>query len=290
MLKYRVLTSLVLLPLALWGVFELSLEGFALVMAAILLVGGWEWANLAGLQSVWARGGYVAALAGLMALMLSGINPVALALWPGLLWWSQQAIDFPLLLILLGLVGWGFAIAMVCRYPASAGLWHRLKLPAGLLLLLAAWVALVSLRAIGYLKNPYQGAMVVLLMLLIIWGADTGAYFAGKAFGRHKLAPKVSPGKTWQGVGGALLSGALLTWPGLWLLKLPASAFWPLLLLIELCVVISVFGDLFESLAKRERGVKDSGRLLPGHGGVLDRLDSLLAAAPLFVVGLYWLL
>lgn len=290
MLKYRVLTSLVLLPLAVAGVFELNLLGFALVMGAILLLGAWEWGNLAGLSSALSRGIYTGGLGLLMAvLLLTDSAGVPLSLWPGMFWWSQNAIDLPLLLVVLGLVWWLVAILLVLTYPKSSAVWHRIKLPAGILLLLAAWVALVSLRATQYLQNPYRGAFILLLMLLVIWGADTGAYFAGKAFGRHKLAPKVSPGKTWQGFAGAVVVGTLLTWPGLWLLKWPVTAFGPLWLLIELTVVISVFGDLLESLAKRERGVKDSGRLLPGHGGILDRIDSLVAAAPVFVVGMYWL-
>jgi phosphatidate cytidylyltransferase len=290
-LKYRVLTSLVLLPLALVGVFQLSLTGFALVMAVILLVGAWEWANLAGLQSLIARLAYVGLTAAMMLALVGYFTPqLPLAYWPSLVWPKQLANDAPLWVILAGVVWWLLAAVLVVTYPKNQTCWSWLKLPAGFLVLVPAWVALISLRASEYLVNPYKGAFSLLFVLLIIWGADTGAYFCGKAFGKHKLAPKVSPGKTWQGFAGALLMGAVLTGPGLWLLGLPMTALLRLLALIELTVVVSVFGDLLESLAKRERGVKDSGKLLPGHGGVLDRLDSLVAAAPVFVLGLFWLL
>jgi phosphatidate cytidylyltransferase len=132
------------------------------------------------------------------------------------------------------------------------------------------------------------GPGYVILLFLLIWGADTGAYFAGRAFGKHKLAARVSPGKTWEGVfGGMLLALTVALGATQWLE--PAGQLVPFLVLVAVTVAISVLGDLAESLFKRIADVKDSGGLLPGHGGVLDRIDSLTAAAPVFTLGLIWL-
>jgi phosphatidate cytidylyltransferase len=146
---------------------------------------------------------------------------------------------------------------------------------AGLLVLVPAWLALVRLHAIA--------PNLMLFLLLLVVAADVGAYFGGRTFGKHKLAPQVSPGKTWEGVYGGLIAGALLAVIGVFWFRMSIAPF------IALCVVVviaSVIGDLTESLFKRHAGLKDSGSLLPGHGGVLDRIDSVTAAAPLFLIGL----
>jgi phosphatidate cytidylyltransferase len=153
----------------------------------------------------------------------------------------------------------------------------------GVLVLVPSWYALTALRA------QEQGLSMLLMLLMLVWGADIGAYVAGKSFGRNKLMPAVSPGKTREGLWGGLAVCALVgAGFSLWLeLELPASVY--LVLLSVMTGLVSVLGDLLESLFKRERGIKDSGKLLPGHGGVLDRIDSLTAAAPVFLVGLYFL-
>jgi phosphatidate cytidylyltransferase len=183
--------------------------------------------------------------------------------WPGVLW--------------LGCGFWVLAAVAVLRYPSGAHLLAgpALAVPTGLLVGWSAWLALVVIR-----DHP-GGATWVLWFLCLIWSADIGAYFAGHRFGRRRLAPQVSPGKTWEGViGGVLVSivvaGAMLVPMGAW------QPLWvPVILLL---VGVSVFGDLFESVLKRQRGVKDSGALLPGHGGVLDRIDSVVAALPVFAL------
>ena len=183
----------------------------------------------------------------------------------------------------LGLLWWLFAIWAVLRYPASAGAWRAepVRLLIGLLILLPAFQGLLLLK-----QWPLDNWLIVAVMVLV-WAADVGAYFAGRAFGRRKLAPKVSPGKSWEGLVGGLLASLLITlgvglyrdWAASELLAALAGA--------AVVVLISVVGDLAESMFKRQAGVKDSSNLLPGHGGVLDRIDSLTAAIPVFAV-LLW--
>lgn len=257
-LLLRVLTALVLAPLLLALVLLGSTPLFALVLALVFAVGAHEWAPLAGWSPASRRWGFaMLVLAGLAGVWLSGREGVVLT---GLL--------------CVALVWWSLALAWVMRrWPL--GPWS--KLVAGLCTLVPAWTALVVLHAAP------QGPWLVLALLFIVWGADVGAYFAGHAWGRHKLAPEVSPGKTWEGVVGGLVLAAVVAWVAADLLAFPAPQFMLLALVVMLA---SVVGDLMESLLKRQAGVKDSSRLLPGHGGVLDRLDSLHAAAPTFLAGL----
>lgn len=267
MLITRVLTALVLAPLMLACIYWLPEPGFAAFIGAIVVLGAWEWANLAGFQRVTTRLG--------MAVL------TAAAL--GLLWWLQTRTTLTWLqLTLWSLLWWLFALLMVVRYPASQNwIQHRwVRLLMALPVLLPLWLGL------NVLKGQPNANLVLTWLMLLVWGADIGAYFAGKAFGNRKLAPSVSPGKTWAGVYGGMATSvvlsaamALIFLPGLTPLQ------WLLLLVISaLVVAISVLGDLFESLLKRYRGIKDSSGLLPGHGGILDRIDSLCAATPMFCV------
>jgi phosphatidate cytidylyltransferase len=146
------------------------------------------------------------------------------------------------------------------------------------------WVSAVALRSVAIDQEPARGAFFVLLMLVIIWGADVGGYVFGKWLGRHKLAPSISPGKTWEGFFGGVFTSGLVAIVGTHLLDLPIRHFGVFLALVLGLVVVSVLGDLFVSLLKREVKLKDTSNLLPGHGGVLDRLDSTLAVAPFFLL------
>ena len=150
----------------------------------------------------------------------------------------------------------------------------------GILVLMPCWLALNFIRVLP------SGEMILLALFVLIWGADTGAYFAGKKWGKHKIIPQVSPGKSWEGLAGALLTTVLLVFCLLTALKFPPADIWVLLLLSLVTVLFSVLGDLFESMLKRKVDLKDSGTILPGHGGILDRIDSLTAAAPIFALGL----
>lgn len=283
MLWQRVMTALILLPIALGIVFYLPLPLFALAVAIVSAVGAYEWAQLAGIKAVYQRVAF-----GVFILMVEGLICVyspALVFWPSTTW-PMVTAEIPLMVLLAASAFWCLSPLLIGFYPRAA--WWKahlaIRLGVGLLLLVAMWVGLLSLRKIGHLDNPVQGAWLILLTLMLVWSADTGAYIAGKTWGKHKMAPHVSPGKTWEGfVGGlilALLVGYLI---GYWL-GLVNQHSMALIVGMLITVLLSVCGDLIESLAKREAGLKDSGSLFPGHGGMLDRLDSLVAAAPIFAL------
>lgn len=260
-LKRRVATALLLLPLAVALVLFAPTTMFALAAAAVFAVAALEWAPLAG----WGAGArpWIYTLAVTLALVAA---------------WSF-AFELPAVgraLLAIGLAWWTLALVWLSgRWPLPTSA----KLAAGLLTLVPAWYAVVTLHGLR------SGPALVLLLLLIIWAADVGAFFAGHAFGRHKLAPKVSPGKTWEGALGGFALAAVVAGIGATLLGFAVGSF---VLLALVTIAASIVGDLTESLLKRQAGAKDSGVLLPGHGGVLDRLDSLFSAAPVFLAG--WLL
>ncbi|GBU11496.1 CDP-diglyceride synthase [Enterobacterales bacterium] len=274
MLKYRIITALILIPIVIAALFLLPPLGFAIVTLAVCMLAAWEWGQLSGFSSrsqrVW-----LAILCGflLTAMMLSlpayrqsvHLPQVAGALWASLAWWIA-------------------AFLLVVTYPASASLWRNsrvLRLVFGLLTIVPFFWGMLALRQYGYAENHHTGAWWLLYVMLLVWGADSGAYLFGKLFGKHKLAPKVSPGKTWEGLIGGLLTSALISW--LFGRYVPLNVVPATLLLCSVIAALaSVLGDLTESMFKREAGIKDSGSLIPGHGGILDRIDSLTAAVPVF--------
>ena len=273
MLSHRVFTALALLPPFLAAVFLLPTPWFAAVIGVVVLLGALEWLPMIGLHRwsvAWAVFGL---LAGLMALVAGSveagvITPAVLLL--GVMWW-----------LLAPLFLWHFSRRV--GYVGSLG--TASGLVVGLLLLLPSWTALVWLHA------QVGGPWLVLLLFVMTWMADIGAYFAGRRFGRHRLAPAISPGKTLEGFAGGLmlaLLSAVFVWQMIPIAEVPVA---PFLFLLLLAIIYSVIGDLFESMVKRRAGVKDSGALLPGHGGVLDRIDSITASATIFAGGLYliWL-
>jgi phosphatidate cytidylyltransferase len=185
--------------------------------------------------------------------------------------------------LIAGLLWWCLAISLVVGFPANFRLkpWGALQYGlAGLLMLVPALLGLAKLHASA------EHGLRIFYLFGLIWAADIGAYFAGRAFGKHKLAPEVSPGKTIEGAIGGFAAAMLMLIAAPWIFGFGRFDWLPLALLSAIVVAISVIGDLTESLFKRLRGMKDSGTLLPGHGGVLDRIDSLLAAAPTLALGL----
>ncbi len=204
-----------------------------------------------------------------------------------LVWGGGPGLFTLKLLSLIGVLWWALVLLWLARPGFGAGDsegTRGLKLLAGSLCVVPAWCAL------GWLHSEDAfGPRWTLFALAVCWAADSGAYFVGSKFGRRKLAPSISPGKTWEGVAGGLATSVLLAALALPLLGLDWSALPALALLTVITAAISVVGDLFESLMKRHSGVKDSGDLFPGHGGLMDRLDSLVAALPVFVVGKAWL-
>lgn len=257
MLRQRLLTALIAMPLAAALVLFAPQWLVGLVLGVILLGGAWEWAAFASLATRRGRLGYLL----LTAVLL------------GLCGWALAAPPAGLAIVAIGLAWWLAAFTWLfrpdARPPAAvAGL-------CGLLTLLPAWVAIMLLRAAP------DGPAALLFLLVLIWAADTGAYTAGRLAGRRRLAPRISPGKTWEGVGGGLFAAAIIGAGGVLYFGLAPGTFIPICVAVA---ILSIVGDLTESLFKRLSGVKDSGSLLPGHGGLLDRVDSLSAAAPLFYV------
>jgi phosphatidate cytidylyltransferase len=270
MLKQRIITALLLLAVLLPALFYPRIEPFGVLSLLLIAAAGWEWARLNGCR---AESSVLLGVGLGGALLLFWWAGGLARSWHGL--WLVLAGVWVLLAVVLltrGVTGWGV-------WPANLRLW------GGLLLLACAWVALVQARQVGL--------EFLLSVLTLVWMADIAAYFGGKAMGRRKLAPRVSPGKTWEGA----ISGAMgvLVLAGIWVLADAQgwggqgsvyARLWslgPLFAVIGLAFLtsMSVVGDLLESLVKRSAGAKDSSQLLPGHGGVLDRVDALLPVLPL---------
>ncbi|MCZ6565710.1 MAG: phosphatidate cytidylyltransferase [Gammaproteobacteria bacterium] len=267
MLKQRIITAIVLGAAIVWAIFKLPNHLLALVFGGITLLGAWEWAGLIGLSHFLWRIIYVVFVVALMALtwVFAGPHQVHIILLVAGLWWAS-------VVILLSVYE--------SKWLQTAWLQRMLGF-SGFVVLVPSWLALTSIHR--------QGPIMLMFLLVLVWITDIAAYFVGKRFGKTKLAPKLSPGKSREGLWGALMASILLAIVGVRLFDLDMNVWVYFGCLCLLTALISVVGDLYESLLKRRAGVKDSGRILPGHGGILDRIDSLTAAAPGFVLGLYWL-
>lgn len=261
-LAKRIATAVVLGGGLLAGVWFLDTDWLALLLGALMTIAAWEWSGFVPLRSIPARGAYALAVAATLAAV-----------------WRYGFGDLVLQLILLaGLLIWTLSTWWITGPRWS--LPRIAKAIAGFLVLVPAWAALVRLHML-----PTFGVWLFLYVFVVVAAADVGAYFSGRRFGRTRLAPAVSPGKTWEGLaGGLLLAGVLAVTGGFWL----GVNVWVFLAGSLFVVLVSVIGDLTESLLKRQVGIKDSGRILPGHGGVMDRIDSLVAAAPVFVLALHF--
>ncbi len=271
MLLHRIATAAVLIALFGIDLFLASTSLFSLSLAGIAAAAAWEWSRLAGVTREHAQTGYASAI-GLVALVTLYVPPDL-----AFLRWS----------LLVGFLLWAAAPALLYLAPVQAPV-----VRSGKRALVGGGVAIVlATLAIQYLRShaPLASAWLLLYAFGVVWLMDIGAYFCGKRFGRRKLAPSISPGKTWEGVWGGLATVLVLLVLTLALVELPEGYAWRLTLATVAAAAFSVYGDLFESRLKRAAGRKDSSSLLPGHGGVLDRVDGVLAAMPVFAFVWAWL-
>jgi len=268
----RVLTAIVLLPLAISGIIYLPVNYFAIILALIFVIGASEWTKISQLPQT-----------------LSKVFMLAVVVCFWLLW--EFVLTSPwltLLICFLAVLFWIGATYLVTQYPSKSEYWQSNTLVSfafGFMLLLPSWFALVAIKNIELFQwdsIEMAGSGLLLVLMCTVWIADTGAYFTGRQWGKTKLIPKVSPGKTRAGAYGAIgLATIIFTLLSI-LLGNQGSSTISIMLLTFIIVIFSIVGDLFESMFKRQSGIKDSGNILPGHGGVLDRIDSLTAAGPVF--------
>ena len=273
MLRQRVITALILAVALIAALLFAPYPAQAMLFAAVAAAGGWEWAALVGAQRALSRALYAAVIPLFCA-----------ALWMGLALDGPEAALHARPWLAAAALLWSAMLVGLKYYSAGRGVWGYLWVRAvmGWLMLTATWLAVtVCLTLIN-------GPFVVFLLILTVAAADIGAYFAGRCFGQHALAAEISPAKTWEGLWGGMLCVVLLAtliWQNLPLSQLHLG--WGSLMVLGLATAgASVVGDLTVSLLKREVGLKDSGSLLPGHGGLMDRLDSICGAAPVFALGL----
>jgi len=282
-LKQRIITALIIAPLAIMGIFFLPLKFFMFFSAAIFLQASKEWSGFVSKEKP-------ASLLYLFALLLGG----TILIVPSEELWINDAVN-PLLFHCLSaaVAWWCLSLLMVITYPKTAVVWKNKKIIkgiSGLLTLIPFFWGMVVLRSVNIYSDFYYGGGLLFFVFVLVWAADTGAYFCGKSFGRHKLAPNVSPGKTVEGFIGGLLSAMLVAFLVASFFTLPSEKVYLFYMAALLTTLASALGDLNESIFKREAGLKDSGNLLPGHGGILDRIDSLTAAVPVFaIIYLLWL-
>lgn len=271
MLYQRILTAIPLAAFVGWMIFFQPTSVFFYFVLFIVLIAGYEWAKLSGINNVYIR--YIFALI---------ITVIAWAL-------KQYAADYALWAIYIAVMWW-FSISYYLKFAKPKSPTSELrpdKLFVAFIVLPAAALSMEMIHSM-YVGIDWQGPAWLFYALSLVWVADIGAYFSGKKFGKNKLAPDISPGKTKEGLFGALLATSLYTLIASYYFELSSERAIILVLLSVILTFISVSGDLYFSFLKREAGLKDSGNILPGHGGILDRIDSVLAAMPVFVVGFNW--
>jgi phosphatidate cytidylyltransferase len=281
LLKQRIITALILAPAAISAIFYLPVTYFAVLLMAIISIGAWEWAGFIGLTNVVQRILYAAFTSGLVALVWY-LLPVDET------WFTISGLQYEITSLLwLGVAWWVCAALLMLFYPKSSALWAKNKFIIALfgwLTLVPTWLAFMVLRTNNYIIDEFNGAQLLMYLFMLVWSADIGAYFVGKTVGKHKLMPNVSPGKTIEGFLGGVFCAVILTIIVGFFLQWSVEKYITALLVTILITTISVLGDLTESMFKRQAGVKDSGTVLPGHGGILDRIDSLTATAPVFAL------
>ncbi|MUK41150.1 CDP-diglyceride synthetase [Aliivibrio fischeri] len=273
-MKQRIITALILAPLVIAGIFMLPMQGFLIAITAITLVGFWEWT-----QFTESKSRYLA------------IIPSVAVLAASLFFLPTSTLELTIpnnehqIILLVGFTWWLIASGLVLTFPNSKKLWHSnlpLKHIFGWLTMVPFLWSILLLRADHYMLDSYYGAKLVLLVCLLVWAADSGAYFAGKSFGKRKMSPAVSPNKTIEGLIGGVITAIIIGWGAASAFNIQFESTSSMLGIFIATIIISVLGDLVESMFKRASGIKDSGTIIPGHGGILDRIDSLTAAFPIF--------
>jgi phosphatidate cytidylyltransferase len=281
LLKQRIITALILAPAAIWAIFYLSLINFAAVMLVVMAIGAWEWGPLMGFANKRRRLAFV------------GITSILIAiLWHFLpleqLWHAPKLLlEQANIVLWLAVAWWLLSAGLTFLYPRYSAFWssHRsVRGIFGCLTLVPTWLAFMVLRSSDYQVDSYHGAQLLMFLLLMVWSADVGAYFVGKSIGRRKLLPNVSPGKTLEGFLGGVIFACVMVAVAGYVIDWSIAQYLVVIPVTILITTISVLGDLNESMFKRQAGVKDSGTILPGHGGVLDRIDSLTATAPIYAL------
>jgi phosphatidate cytidylyltransferase len=280
LLLSRILTAIILLPLAIAGILFLPTNYFALVVALIFVIAAYEWTKISSIGSF-----FNVVFIGLITLFMYFL-------------WIYGITDREqfLFIIFISVVFWISSTFFIVNFPRYHTIWSlslALKFLIGFMVLIPSWYAMVLLKnmhTVDLFNLRISGGELLLIMMVMIWAADSGAYFSGKKWGTSKLIPNVSPGKTKQGAYGAIISTCLVTviFSVIFLTQNMMFNLY-IALFTALIVMTSIIGDLFESMYKRNSGIKDSGKILPGHGGVLDRIDSLTSVSPIFYVLIYFL-
>ncbi|MEH6559548.1 MAG: phosphatidate cytidylyltransferase [Oceanicoccus sp.] len=270
MLKQRIITAIVLITIIGAGILLLPPIGLAALFGVLVVIAAWEWAAMAGLSAIVTRLSYAVFIA--LLIFSSAYYSQVLS--------ANPKTDLIRDILGAGCLWWAVAFLWVRSFPASAVIWRAgvMRMVMGALTLVPAWMAVV------YLRHHEYGIELIFLVIAIVASADIGAYFSGRAWGKSKLAVAVSPGKSWAGFWGGLTSSVSVVII-LWLLfDGGRHGLLAVVAIVLVTALASVLGDLLESMMKRQQGIKDSGRILPGHGGMMDRLDSMTAAAPVFAL------
>jgi len=281
LLKQRIITALILAPAAISAIFYLSLINFAAVMLVVMAIGAWEWGPLMGCANKRYRIAFVSVTSILIATLWYFL-PLD-TLWDA----PKHLVDEANIVLWLAVAWWLLSAGLTFLYPRFSKFWSSHRSVRGLfgwLTLVPTWLAFMALRSSDYQVDPYHGAQLLMFLFLMGWSADVGAYFVGKSIGKHKLLPNVSPGKTLEGfLGGVIFACVMVVIAG-YFIDWTMAQYRIVIPVTILITTISVLGDLNESMFKRQAGVKDSGTILPGHGGILDRIDSLTATAPIYAL------
>ena len=265
MLLQRILTAIPLAGLMIWLIFFQPTQSLFFALLLISFIGGWEWSRLSGVENIMARIAFALFISGLVLISNQGLSQSSfqLLMFISLFWWLINIIKM-----------------LPQRVKPASDVFSLHKLMTGFIILVPPVLALIYIHA-------ELGAYWLFYAMSLVWVADIGAYFSGKRFGKNKLAAAISPGKTREGLYGALISTGLYSLSAALFFELTLLQGAMLLLAGFIATLLSVAGDLLISWCKRERGVKDSGNILPGHGGILDRIDSLTSTAPFFALVLY---